>query len=55
MANNFIKNKLIQDFGNNNTIKFVDIRYAGDNAVMIANLAYLLIKKINSKARVVIN
>ncbi|BCL65711.1 tRNA threonylcarbamoyladenosine modification protein TsaD [uncultured bacterium] len=50
MANNFIKNKLIQDFGNNNTIKFVDIRYAGDNAVMIANLAYLLIKKNKFKS-----
>lgn len=43
MANKFIKENLSKDFSEYN-FNFVDIKYAGDNAIMIAYLAYLLIK-----------
>lgn len=43
ISNQFIKQNLIKDLDNYN-LKFVDIRYSCDNAVMIAYLACLLIK-----------
>lgn len=43
LSNKFIKQNLINDLKNYN-LKFVDIKYSCDNSVMIAHLAYLLIK-----------